>query len=133
MNVLGVYQIADICRTVALVMGGMAGGLAVSEALLYYRRKRSPGDPWEGHKRLDYMVGVRVAILLMTMFIVGVLIDRLGEADITWRAPCAVATFAVAIWGMLGILKDDETIQDDPSLDYRGPYRRATDKESSER
>ena len=104
--------VADLFRGVVLVEGGIATGLALSEAWLYYRRKRMPSDPWYGYNRLDYMACVRLGIAILAMGMTAIVATRLGNDDLTFRAPIGFIAFTLLIVGMGGILHDDETILD---------------------
>lgn len=104
--------VTDVFRVLVLVEGGIATGLALSEAFLYYRRKRTPSDPWYGRMRLDYMAMVRLGIAMCVIAMTVVVATRLGDVDLTFRAPLGCIAFTLLIVGMLGILWDDETYLD---------------------
>lgn len=120
----------DTLRAVALAEGGIVFAMSLSEAYLYYVRKRDPRDPWFGVKRLDYMMFVRLGIALAAIMITVVVSGHLGDPELTYRAPGAVLTFTVMIYGMQGILRDDETIQDTGAAagHRQHPGRRDTDQ-----
>jgi hypothetical protein len=102
----------DLFRGVVLVEGGVACGLALSEAWLYYRRKRMPTDPWYGKARLDYMALTRLGIAILVIGMTMVVATRLGSGDLTFRSPIGFVAFTLLIIGMGGILHDDETMLD---------------------
>lgn len=63
---------------------------------------------------------------MLTACCVAVVATKLGDDGITFRTPLAVVSFAALIWGMSGILADDEALLDDPAFsNNRG--RRETD------
>jgi hypothetical protein len=105
--------LTDIFRGVVLVEGGIATGLALSEAWLYFRRKRMPGDPWYGKHRLDYMAAVRLGIAILSVGVTIVIATRLGDPQLTFRTPMGLIGFSLLIYGMVGILNDDETLLDE--------------------
>lgn len=102
----------DLLRGLGIALGGTAFAMSMSEALLYYRRVRDPRDPWYGHRRLHYMMWVRLGIALSCVFMIGAVFSKLGNDHLTWRAPGSILVFGLLIYGMWGILRDDETIQD---------------------
>lgn len=105
-------MLADLFRGVVLVEGGVATGLAISEAWLYYRRKRMPTDPWFNNPRLDYMAMVRLGIAILSIGMTFVVATRLGSGDLTFRSPIGFVAFSLLIIGMGGILHDDERVLD---------------------
>ena len=115
---------ADLLRVATLIMGGLAYGLALAEAKLYWARKRTPGDPWFGHKRLDYMVAVRLGVAVIVSGVVVAIALRLGDEELTFRTPVALVSFSLLVYGMRGILVDDQELLDEAGSH---PMRRKTD------
>jgi nitrate reductase gamma subunit len=103
---------ADLFRGITLVSGGIATGLALSGAWLYYQRRRDPDDPWYGEARLDYIALIRLGIAILTMGMTMVVATRLGTGDLTFRSPIGLVAFTMLNIGMWGVLRDDQTILD---------------------
>jgi hypothetical protein len=121
-----VAALADVPRGLTMALGGVVFALALSEAWLYYSRSHDARDPWYGAKRLRYLIVIRLGMALLVLTCVGVVGTYLGEPGLTWRTPAALCAFALLIYGLLGILREDEAVKD-MRLATSVPRRRDTD------
>lgn len=103
--------IPDLLRGLAVAGAGAVFAMALSEAYLYTKRYKDKRDPWYGITRLLYMRRIRYGVALMSIFLIGAVLGRIGD-DMTWRTPAALLIEFLLISGMYGILRDDEVIQD---------------------
>lgn len=105
----------ELARSIALGLGGVATGLALAELRLYlgrYRRK-NPDEPLP-FGRLRAIILIRAAMLCAFGYMAAELIQRLGKDTLTWRTPVAALAYAIAVCGLVLILREDERMQDTP-------------------
>jgi hypothetical protein len=121
--------VADLIRSIALALGGVAFGLAIAEALVYRARYTDKNDAWYQQKRLLSIIYIRIGIAIAVVMMTAVVATRLGDGGLTFRTPGAITAEIFLIWGMSGTLNDEVGRAKDPVVfPSRRRNRRKTDK-----
>lgn len=121
-------EIAQLWRTILLASGGIATGLALAEARLYFVRWKaakdgSPLGPLS-ESRLLGMMFVRMGIVGCSLYLIISIATVYNRPELSWRAPSATVVLMLLIVGMVRILRDDDA---QIHQTYSGPKRRAED------